>query len=292
MSDERFLRQIMAFGSVMQKRIAAAKIGITGLGGMGSHVAQSLAYLGVEDFLLVDDDIVEESNLNRLIGSIPADVEERRLKVDVAERMIRQISPSAIVRKLPSNLRDGQVMDALTEMNYLFGCVDNDSARLILAELSAAFEIPLIDSASEIQVEAGQVKEFGGRVIVALPGEFCGLCAGQIDKEIAKSELESPPEKEFRERHGYGLGNEAPAPAVVSLNGIIANLAVTEFLMLITNMRPYNHKLSYKGMQGAVFVSRDKKRESCIICDGLVGKRESADVKRYARTGLPKDLPM
>lgn len=292
MSDERFSRQIIAFGSEGQERIAAAKVGIIGLGGIGSQVAQSLAYLGVQTFLVVDDDIVEKSNLNRLIGSIPTDAEEGRLKVDVAERMIQQITPKAMVRKLPSNLRNAEVMDGLTGMDYLFGCVDNDSARLILSELAAAFEIPLVDSGSEIQPEEGHVKEFGGRVIVALPGDFCALCAGQIDREIAKTELESPPEKEFRQRHGYGLGNEAPAPAVVSLNGIIANLAVTEFLMLVTKMRPYNRKLSYKGMQGAVFVSRDKKREGCIICEGLAGKRESANIKRYAMTGLPKDLPM
>jgi len=292
MSDERFSRQIIAFGSDAQEKIADAKVGIIGLGGIGSQVAQGLAYLGVQHFLLTDDDIVEKSNLNRLIGSIPADAEEGRLKVDVAERMIQQISPKAIVRKLPSNLRNTEVMDALTGMDYLFGCVDNDSARLILSELAAAYEIPLIDSASEIEAEEGHVKEFGGRVIVAVPGDFCALCAGQIDREIAKTELESPPEKEFRQKHGYGLGKEAPSPAVVSLNGIIANLSITEFLMLATKMRPYNRKLTYKGMLGAVLVSRDKKKEGCIICEGLAGKRESANIKRYSMTGLPRDLPM
>jgi molybdopterin/thiamine biosynthesis adenylyltransferase len=291
-SDERFSRQIIAFGSEGQERIAAARVGIVGVGGIGSQVAQSLAYLGVQTFLLVDDDIVEKSNLNRLIGAIPVDAEEGRLKVDVTERMICQINPNAIARKLPSNLRNAEVMDALSGMDYLFGCVDDDSGRLILSELAAAFEIPLIDSASEIEPEEGKVKEFGGRVIVALPGDFCALCAGQIDLEIAKTELESPSEKEFRQRHGYGLGKDAPAPAVVSLNGIIANLAVTEFIMLVTRMRPYNREVTYKGMRGVVTVSSDKKKEGCIICELLPGKRESAHIKRYAMVGLPKDLPM
>ncbi|OGW15208.1 MAG: hypothetical protein A3G93_11515 [Nitrospinae bacterium RIFCSPLOWO2_12_FULL_45_22] len=292
MSDGRFSRQILAFGEEGQRKLATAKIGIVGLGGMGSHIAQALAYLGAEDFLTVDDDIVEESNLNRLVGALPIDVKEKRLKVEVAERMIKQISLDAKINKLSMNLRNEKVLDALTYIDYLFGCVDNDAARLILTELSTAYEIPLIDSAAEIYPAEGRVVEFGGRVIIARPGDFCALCANQIDTEVAKIELESPPEREFREKHGYGLGGGATAPAVISLNGIIANLAVTEFLMLLTNIRTPNRMLVYKGMQGKVNVRTDKKKEDCVICNSLVGKRGSADLKRYTRTGLPKDLPV
>src|SRR4030043_2478387 len=103
MSDGRFSRQILAFGEEGQKKLAAAKVGIVGLGGMGSQIAQSLAYLGVEDFLTVDDDIVEESNLNRLVGALPVDGREKRLKEDVTERMIMQINPEARDMKLGMN---------------------------------------------------------------------------------------------------------------------------------------------------------------------------------------------
>ena len=212
MSDGRFLRQILAFGEESQRKLAAAKIGIVGLGGIGSHIVQALAYLGLEDFLIVDDDIVEESNLNRLVGALPIDVKEKRLKVEVAERMIKQISLDPKINKLSMNLRNERVLDALAYIDYLFGCVDNDAARLILTELSAAYEIPLIDSASEILPEEGKIAEFGGRIIIARPGDFCALCANQIDLDVAKVELESPPEREFREKHGYGIGPRATAP--------------------------------------------------------------------------------
>jgi molybdopterin/thiamine biosynthesis adenylyltransferase len=292
MSNERFSRQVLAFGEEGQKKLSAARIGIVGVGGIGSQIVQDLAYIGVENFLIVDDDIVEESNLNRLVGALPIDAREKRLKVDVTERMIMQINPEARVMKLGMNLRDEKVLDALTHTDYLFGCVDNDSARLILTELAAAFEILLIESAAQIHPEEGWINGFGGRVIIACPGEFCALCANQIDVKIAKIELESPPEKEFREKHGYGMGSEVTAPAVISLNGIIANLAVTEFLMFLTGIRPYNRMVVYKGMEGKVNVRIDKKKEDCVICNSLVGKRESADLKRYARIGLPKDLPI
>lgn len=292
MSDERFSRQVLAFGEVGQKKLASAKVGIVGMGGLGSQIVQSLAYLGIQDFSIVDDDIVEESNLNRLIGALPIDAREKRSKVDVAERMIMQINLEARVEKLPTNLRNEQVLDALTNRDYLFGCVDNDAARLILTELAAAFEIPLIESATQIHPKDGWVNGFGGRVIIAYPGEFCALCADQVDIKIAQTEIESPPERKFREKHGYGIGLKETSPSVISLNGIIANLAVTEFLMLLTNLRPYNRMVVYKGMEGKVNVRIDKKKEDCVICNSLVGIRESADLKRYARPGLPEDLPM
>jgi molybdopterin/thiamine biosynthesis adenylyltransferase len=291
MSGERFSRQVLVFGEEGQKKLLAAKVGIIGIGGIGSQIVQCLAYLGVQDFLIVDDDIVERSNLNRLVGAFPADAEEKRSKVDVGERTIMQINPEAKVEKLAVNLRDDNTLNALTAEDYLFGCVDNDAGRLILTELSAAFEIPLIDSAAEIYPEEGQVREFGGRVIIARPGDFCALCANQIDLKAAKIELESPPEREFRKKHGYGLGTRVISPAVISLNGIVANLAVTEFLMLLTDMRRANRMVFYKGMRGIVTVSTDEKKNDCIICNSLVGKRKLADLKRYTRTGLPKDLP-
>ena len=292
MLNERFSRQVLAFGSKIQNRLAKINIGVVGAGGLGSQVCQNFAYLGAEKFLIVDDDIVEESNLNRMVGALPDDAVKKRLKVDVIKRMIKEINPGAKVETYPSNLRDEHILDTLIKVDYLFGCVDNDSARLILTELSSAYEIPFIDAAFEIQTENGKIRDFGGRVIVAIPGDFCALCANQIDTKVAQIELESPAEREFRERHGYGLGSEVTAPAVITLNTIVGGIAVTEFLMLITNIRPPNRMVTYKGIRGIVTSSLDKKKNDCIVCNFLAGKRGSADIKRYAQFGLPKDLPI
>jgi molybdopterin/thiamine biosynthesis adenylyltransferase len=202
MSDQRFTRQILVFGEQGQRKIANVRVGIIGAGGIGSQIVQGLAYLGVQKFLIVDDDIVEESNLNRLVGAYPIDAKKKRLKVAVARRMIKQINPDAEVIKFSSNLRNKEVLKALVETDYLFGCVDNDATRLILAEFSAAYEVPLVDSASEIIPGQDLVVEFGGRVVVARPGDYCLICANEVDPEIARIELESPPERKFREKHG------------------------------------------------------------------------------------------
>jgi ThiF family len=293
MSDNqgKFSRQILTFGKEGQRRIAITNVGIVGLGGMGSCVAQMLSYLGTEEFMLVDNDRVEESNLNRLVGATEEDVTNKTTKVGVAQRVIRSINPKANIQML-GNLRSGEAIDSLSVFpDVIFGCVDNDSARMILTELAAAYSKTLIDCATEIEADGNKVTNFGGRVVVARPGDFCLFCANQIDAEIARQELESDKEKEFRQKHGYGLGPTVPAPAVISLNTTIAGLAVTEFIMLLTGIRDPERMLTYKGMRGIVTVSNDVKKSNCLVCNFLAGKREKADLKRYLRSNLPTDLP-
>lgn len=289
--QERFSRQILAFGKEGQTRISKVKVGIVGLGGIGSFIVQMLAYLGTREFLLIDDDIVEESNLNRLIGATIEDVKNKTPKVEVARRLIYSINPDVKVNLLFANLRTEEAIDSLSEIpQIIFGCVDNDSARLILTELASAYNKTLIDSAVEIIISK-DYQEFGGRVIVAQPGDFCLICAEEIDLEVAREELESQKEKLYRQALGYGLGKAVPSPAVVSLNGTIASLAVTEFLMLVTGLRQPQRRITYKGMRGVFRESLDEKKPNCIICNYLVGKAEQANIKRYLKKGLPKDLP-
>src|SRR5579859_7651571 len=133
--ENRFSRQILAFGADGQRAIEEHRLAIVGLGGIGSQVTQALAYLGGHSFLLIDDERAEETNLNRLIGATPEDVTAKRLKTEIAERMIRAINPSAEIQSVHRNLRSHQAIDDLTTSSVIFGCVDNDAARLILMEL-------------------------------------------------------------------------------------------------------------------------------------------------------------
>src|SRR3990172_1864785 len=93
--DGRYHRQELLFGREGQAKLEACKVGIVGLGGLGSHVAQQLAYLGVLSYVLADKDRVSESNLNRLVGACDEDANICRLKVDVADELIRTVLPTA-----------------------------------------------------------------------------------------------------------------------------------------------------------------------------------------------------
>ena len=89
MSDNRFDRQIRLFGKEGQAKIEAARVAVVGIGGLGSHVVQQLALLGVRHLALIDSQELDETNLNRFIGARFDDPIPGSRKVDIGERMAR-----------------------------------------------------------------------------------------------------------------------------------------------------------------------------------------------------------
>lgn len=272
------------FGEDGQKKIEAQKVAVVGAGGLGSQVCQALAYLGVCNFGVIDDDRLDETNMNRVAGAFPPDV--GRLKVEVAKEHILKINPDAKVLMIPRNLRTRKAMEFLTGCTHIFGCVDHDGPRLVLTELAAAYGVTLIDVATEIFLETeGQPFDFGGRVVVARPGDYCLFCANQVDNELAKEELETPEVRVTRRQHGYGLGSDTPAPSVFALNGVLANAAVMEFVVMTTGIREPARRLTYKGMRGVMVSSIDERRNDCYICEYVCGRGDKMDIWRYLLAG-------
>src|SRR5205823_6090036 len=83
-------RQVLAWGNTGQNRLTTAHAAVVGAGGTGSQVALQLAHLGIGRLTLIDFDLVERSNLSRLLGSTPADV--GRSKVDVLASAVRRVN--------------------------------------------------------------------------------------------------------------------------------------------------------------------------------------------------------
>lgn len=287
MPDLRFDRQVRAFGAEGQSRLEGQRVGIVGVGGIGSQLVQALVHLGVHEYVLVDSDRVDRTNLNRLVGATPMDVENGTLKVDVASRLVASVDPSARPEIHGTDLRVAETLSALKSCDVVFGGVDNDGARLVLTELTAAYRIVYIDCATDFPLVESGPPQFGGRVVVARPGKLCLLCAREIDPETAKVELESRETRAVRELHGYGLGPSVPSPAVISLNGVVANAAITEFLCLVTGLRePFEdlHYVAHEGKLKPRTYSRDP--DACYTCVQLCGKRDEAQViERYAGLG-------
>jgi hypothetical protein len=191
------------------------------------------------------------------------------------------------VTSIPRNLRSRESLEFLTGCTHIFGAVDHDGPRLVLMELAAAYGIPLIDVATEIfPAREMQPFDFGGRVVVARAGDYCLCCADQLNLEAAKEELETPEVRAARRKHGYGLGNDGPAPSVFSLNGILANAAVTEFLVSVTGIREPSRHLTYKGMRGVMTSRTDRHKPGCYFCEYVCGQRENTNIWRYV---LPEE---
>ena len=279
----KYDRQVRAFGPEGHDRIASSSVAIAGLGGIGSIVAQELAHLGVQDIVLIDEDRIENSNLNRLVGATPSDV--GRLKVDVAAEQCLRVHPEAWVTTVPAQIRDQVAIAAAANVDVLFGCVDTDSGRLILNELAVTHAIPYIDCGTGINAPDGSIDHAGGRVIAWVPGRPCLLCCREIDRAAAAAELESDEQRAFRRREGYVTGADVPEPAVISLNGTVASLAVTEFLALVTGFRAAKHYTYYDMLDQRVGPRLVERDPQCYTCS-LEGIGDGADLARYGRVGL------
>src|SRR5713101_8988267 len=100
MSDDRFSRQSF-LGEHSQEIIEKAIVGIVGLGGGGSHIAQQLAHVGFLHYRICDGDIAEGSNLNRLIGEKETDPVNKTPKIEIAQRLIERLRAKAVVESYP-----------------------------------------------------------------------------------------------------------------------------------------------------------------------------------------------
>jgi hypothetical protein len=268
MSD-RYSRNEGLFGAEGQRRIRETKVAIVGLGGLGSHVAQQLAHLGVENYGLVDFDIVTNSSLNRLVGAQEADVEGKTKKIAVAERMIKSIKADAAVHPEEARVTDAGVEAVIARADIVFGCLDRDLARLQLTELCARYGRTLFDLASDVNDEDDELR-YGGRVVVC-DSNRCLACLALLDqREMARDSM-SPDQREAHDRI-YGVRSSAlgeTGPMVVSINGAVASIAVTEFMALVTGLRAPLTNLQYYAERQVVRRSTDQPAPDCYYCKGI-----------------------
>lgn len=275
----RFDRNEGLFGATGQRRIRATRVTVVGVGGLGTPVVQQLSLLGVGALGLIDDQTVDESNGNRYIGVGPSDLGVR--KVDLGERLAKSIDPSIIVDKVFGSLLTPDAFAEVKRADWVFGCLDNEGARLVLTEICAAYDRTYIDLASD--VIPGAPPEYGGRICVSVNGDSCPVCLGVLDQNEAREDLENPHTREAREAI-YGVRRELlgrSGPSVVSVNGVVASLAVTEFMVAVTGLRAPRRLLTYYGHRGDVTISKDRPMDDCYYCRGIRGTGADAAVERY-----------
>lgn len=238
-AEPNFSRQAPWFTGEGQSRLGRLRVAIVGAGGTGSLVLQQLAYLGVRDFVVIDPDSIEESNLNRLVTAVRADL--GTLKAVAARRLIRSIVPEASVQIETEGVPSQASLRHLAEADVIFGCLDHDGPRYVLNSVARAYGIPYFDLATGITAAGGSVSVAGGRLVVALSGGPCLHCVGELDLEEVRHWLKPPGERIFAEERGYVRGLNVRAPSVISINGVMAAIAVNEFAVLVSGVRQINH---------------------------------------------------
>jgi molybdopterin/thiamine biosynthesis adenylyltransferase len=233
---------------------------------------QQLAYLGVGDLAVVDFDIVTDSSLNRLVGAVDADVATESKKIDVSTRTILSVKPEALVISVDGRVTEIETERAVARADIVFGCLDRDIHRVELTDLCSRYAKPYLDLATDT-VGDGDELVYGGRVVFC-DGTRCLVCLPDLldQAEIARDRMN--PEQREADRRIYGIDQDALAgtgPAVVSINGVVASLAVTEFMVYVTGLRGPVGQLTYRADLGTVRASLDKPGADCYYCTGLWG---------------------
>lgn len=219
-----------------------SRVGIVGLGGGGSHIAQQLGHLGVGEFVLIDPDIVEDTNLNRLVGATQQDVADRSNKVSVAARVIAGVNPSAQIWTGTSQWQ--MCAAALRSCDVIFGCVDSISEREQLEAAARRYLIPYLDLGMDVHW-VGDGFVVGGQVALSMPKGPCLRCMGIVDDRSLALEAQM-----------YGAAGGRPQ--VVWPNGVLASLAVGLFVQLVTpwgKMRDLPILVEYDGNAQTVLPS-------------------------------------
>ncbi|MGQ9909214.1 MAG: HesA/MoeB/ThiF family protein [Candidatus Flexifilum sp.] len=282
---ERTTRQVQAFGAYGQAKLADLAVGIVGLGGIGSILAYLLALLGVRKFVLVDDDRIEASNLNRFIGASAQDAANQTPKVRVIERLIKQVDPQAEVVAFQQKFPTSDNVEHLKMVDVLLGCTDSHGSRLLLNAFSVQYLLPYIDIGVGINSdEAGQIQDAGGQFRVLLPERFCLQCIRAIDPDQAGRDLLSQEQKEAHRVRGYIPAEDIPAPAVSFLNTTLASLAAGEFFNLVTGFQAPSEILYYFLKDQAIRKITASRDPDCVAC-GPTGRFAAGDFE--LALGLP-----
>ncbi|MBX7123263.1 MAG: ThiF family adenylyltransferase [Opitutaceae bacterium] len=230
-------RQSRLFGTEFNMLVRRLRVGVVGCGGTGSPVAVLLSRLGVGHLLLIDKDTIDETNLNRVHGSRRSDAVAATRKIDVLAREIALADLGVNVTTIEAWANEPAVRSALKSCDFVFGCTDDHSGRLLLNRLAYFYGIPVIDVGLRMRpMEAGGHDIFG-RVSTIGPGRPCLLCAKLVSPRRAAEEVlerTDPTEFEKRKREAYVIGAGDPAPAVVTFTTEMACVAVNEMIAALT----------------------------------------------------------
>lgn len=298
-------RQVRLFGDAGQHILANAKVGIIGLGGVGSLLAQYLAHLGVGHFVLIDPDRIEVTNLPRVVGATRWDARAmfagspwpqwvRRLaessataKVKIASRVIRAANRAAIVEPLQADVLQPEVTAKLLDCDYLFLAADTMRARLLVNAILHQYLIPGVQVGSKVVHNKDNGQLTGVHTIVRPITPECGClwCNQLINR--AKLQEEAQTERE-RNAQRYVDDHHVAAPSVITLNAVGAAQAANDFMFYMTGLTNGNASTAYMRFDPrARHFSLDSPRKSfdCTECgNGAKG--------RLGRGDLGKRLPM
>ena len=256
---ERYARQLRLpqVGEAGQAKLAAAKIVLLGAGGLGAPAALYLAAAGVGQLTLVDDDLVERSNLHRQV--IHADARVGMAKTESARLALDALNPRVRIETRTERLRADNVERLLDGHDLVIDGADNFPARYLLAAATRRLRLPMV---------YGAVERFTGQVSVFDPRRDDAPCYRCLFPE-PPSAAEAP--------------NCSEAGVLGVLPGIVGLLQATEALKLILGIGEplVGRLLSFDALGMRFRETRLPRDPACPGCGAAAGFTGYEDVAAF-----------
>ena len=141
MSD-RLHRTRLLFGDTGIEKLQKATVMIVGCGAVGSFAVEALARTGVGNLIIIDSDVIEESNINRQIFATDTTIEMP--KVDVARARIHDINPDILVTAIRTFFDDSTELNVTPD--FVIDAIDTVPSKIALYKWCVARNIPFISS--------------------------------------------------------------------------------------------------------------------------------------------------
>jgi len=155
---------MMLFGDEGQERLKKAHIFIAGAGGLGSPVSIYLAVAGIGTLTVVDQDVVDQSNLNRQILHHDRDI--GRKKTESAEEKLREINPDITINVIDATIGESNGAGLVGNADGIVDAMDNYPTRYLLNDIALEKNIPLFH---------GAIQGFYGQATTIIPGKTACL---------------------------------------------------------------------------------------------------------------------
>lgn len=144
---ERFSRLALLLGEDGLERLAGSTVMVVGLGGVGSSCAEALARGGVGTLIVLDRDVVEESNINRQALAFISTV--GRAKAEVMAEMVADINPDCTIHARQVYLNRDNLAEVFSQFprpDYVIDCIDVVASKIEIAQWCAENHVHLIAS--------------------------------------------------------------------------------------------------------------------------------------------------
>lgn len=233
-------RTISVWGEAEQQNIMRMKVGIVGVGSVGSIVAETLARMGVGHIKLIDFDSIEQVNLDRLLYASRLDALLQKSKVEVIAQGLKKSATAYpfTVETFENSIVEPEGFAAALDCDVLFSCVDRPWARSVLNFIAYAHLIPVIDGGirAERKKSGKGLLRADWRTQIVGPDNPCLECLGQYNSGDVSTERDG-----YFDKPGYVAGlpkthflnhNENVFPFSLSL----ASLEVQYYLSLVLSL--------------------------------------------------------